>query len=205
VQGRRKSQQHVVAHRCGGREVRLARGGIREHDAFLGHEMRGPAGTGRGGVSMAGGREGQGARKENGMRGHRFISAMVYSDFAYVFRLSVFMRKVAGKHPFCVLIYMNSYIFHTYFILIILLSYLIFDFVCLTLSLADTHGIAKYARIYIQRYTHTRTHKNKKHKKRKRKKKDDVNDNQQTTVTHFGENKRLHLESSKQNYYIISF
>ena len=29
-----------------------------EHDAFLGHEMRGPAGTGRGGVSMAGGREG---------------------------------------------------------------------------------------------------------------------------------------------------
>jgi len=29
--------------------------------------------------------------------------------------------------------------------------------------------------------------------------------NQQTTVTHFGENKRLHLESSKQNYYIISF
>jgi len=29
--------------------------------------------------------------------------------------------------------------------------------------------------------------------------------NQQTTVTHLGENKRLHLESSKQNYYIISF
>jgi len=28
--------------------------------------------------------------------------------------------------------------------------------------------------------------------------------NQQTTVTHFGENRRLHLESSKQNYYIIS-
>jgi len=24
-------------------------------------------------------------------------------------------------------------------------------------------------------------------------------------LTHFGENKRLHLESSKQNYYIISF
>ena len=30
-------------------------------------------------------------------------------------------------------------------------------------------------------------------------------DNQQTTVAHFGENKRLHLESSKQTYYIISF
>ena len=34
----------------------------------LGHEMRGPAGTGRGGVSMAGGREGQGARKGNGVK-----------------------------------------------------------------------------------------------------------------------------------------
>jgi len=49
-------------------EARLARGGIREHDAFLGHEMRGPVGTERGGVSMAGGREGQGARKGNGVK-----------------------------------------------------------------------------------------------------------------------------------------
>ena len=48
--------------------------GIREHDAFLGHEMRGPTGTGRGGVSMAGGREGQSARKGNGVRGHRWPS-----------------------------------------------------------------------------------------------------------------------------------
>ena len=47
-------------------EARPARGGIRDYDAFLGHEMRGPARTGRGGVSMAGGREGQGARKGNG-------------------------------------------------------------------------------------------------------------------------------------------
>ena len=44
----------VVAHRRGGREARLARGGIREHEAFLGHDMRSPAGTGRGGISMAG-------------------------------------------------------------------------------------------------------------------------------------------------------
>jgi len=67
------------------------------------------------------------------------------------------MRKVAGEHPFCVLIYMNSYIFHICFILFILLSYLIFDFACLTLSSADTHGIAKYARTYI-RDTHTHAH-----------------------------------------------
>jgi len=74
MQGQSESRQHVVAHRRGGREVRLARGGIREHDTFLGHEMRGPARTGRGGVSMAGGREGQGVRKGNGVRGHRLPS-----------------------------------------------------------------------------------------------------------------------------------
>jgi len=36
--------------------------------------MSGLAGTGRGGVSMAGGREGQGARKGNGVKGHRLPS-----------------------------------------------------------------------------------------------------------------------------------
>jgi len=51
-------------------ERRSLLGVVREHDAFLGHEMRGPAATGRGGVSIAGGREGQGARKGNGVRGH---------------------------------------------------------------------------------------------------------------------------------------
>jgi len=74
VQGWSESRQCVIAHRRGGREVRLARGGNLEHDAFLGHEMRGPARTGRGGVSMAGGQEGQGARKGNGVRGHRLLS-----------------------------------------------------------------------------------------------------------------------------------
>jgi len=74
VQGQSESQQHVVSHRRGGREARLGPGGVREHDAFLGHEMRSPAGTGRGDVSMAGGWEGQGARKGNGVRGHRLPS-----------------------------------------------------------------------------------------------------------------------------------
>ena len=40
----------------------------------------------------------------------------VCSEFAYVFRLSISMRNVAGEHPFWVLIYMNSYIFRIYFI-----------------------------------------------------------------------------------------
>jgi len=63
VEGRSESRWHGIAHRRGGRKVQLARGGIREHDAFLGHEMRGPAGTGRGGVSMAG-EAGRPRRKE---------------------------------------------------------------------------------------------------------------------------------------------
>ena len=52
MQGWSESRQRVVAHRRSGREARRARGGIREHDAFLGHGMRGPAGTGRGGLGV---------------------------------------------------------------------------------------------------------------------------------------------------------
>ena len=69
-----------IAHRRGGREARLARGGIREHDAFLGHEMRGPAGTERGGVSMAGGQKGQSARKGEWVKRLRQIGAEMVSD-----------------------------------------------------------------------------------------------------------------------------
>jgi len=47
------------------------------------------------------------------------ITAMFCLNFAYVFWLSVLMRKVASEHPFCVLIYMNSSTFHIYFILFI--------------------------------------------------------------------------------------
>jgi len=75
VQRQNESRWRVIAHRRGGREARLARGGIREHDTFLGHEMRGPTGTERGGVSMAGGREGQGARKGNVVKRLRQIGA----------------------------------------------------------------------------------------------------------------------------------
>jgi len=74
MQGKSENRWRGIAHCCGGREARLARGGIREHDAFSDHEMRGTAGTGRGGVSMAGGPEGQGARKGNRVRGHRLPS-----------------------------------------------------------------------------------------------------------------------------------
>ena len=66
------------------------------------------------------------------------------------------MLKVAGEHPFCVLIYMNSYTFHICFILFILLSYLIFDFVCLTLSSSEHTQAHKYT--HTQTHTHTHTH-----------------------------------------------
>ena len=90
------------------------------------------------------------------------------------------MRKVAGEHPFCVLIYMNSYVFYICFILFIFLSHLIFDSVCLMLSSADTHGIAKYARTYIwDTHTHARTHTQKRverlRKKRKKSRKNQKN------------------------------
>ena len=55
MQGQSVRRWRGIAHCRGGREARLARGGIREHDAFLGHEMRGPAWTERGGFWMAGG------------------------------------------------------------------------------------------------------------------------------------------------------
>jgi len=75
VQTQSERRWRGIAHRRDGREARLARGQIREHDVFLGHEMRGPAGTERGGVSMAGGREGQSARKGNGLKRLRQIGA----------------------------------------------------------------------------------------------------------------------------------
>ena len=74
MQGRSEKRCRGIDRR-GGREAWLARSGIREHDTFLGHEMRGPAGTERGGVSMAGGREDQSARKGNGVKRFRQIGA----------------------------------------------------------------------------------------------------------------------------------
>ena len=79
------------------------------------------AGTGPGCVSMTGGREDQGARKGNGVRGHRLSSPPCFvQNLLKYLGFSVSMRKVADKHPFCVLIYMNTYIFHICFILFIL-------------------------------------------------------------------------------------
>ena len=60
---------------------------------FLGHEMRCRAGTGRGGVLMAGGRQDQGAGKGEGVKGRRLLSPpCLLLEFADVLLLCVSMN-----------------------------------------------------------------------------------------------------------------
>jgi len=92
VQGR-SGRLLVVARRRGGRETRLARSGIREHAAFLGHELKGPAGTGSGGVSMAGGWQDQSAGKGDGVRDHRSSSQPFFCLRMYFCILSFCLDK----------------------------------------------------------------------------------------------------------------
>jgi len=84
--------------------------------------------------------------------------------------------------------------------LFILLSYLIFDFVCLTLSL-PTHIELPNTHAHTYRDTHTHAHTKTKNTKTQKRK---MSRHLANTVTHLGENKRLHLQNSKQNYNIIS-
>jgi len=117
VQGRSESRQRAVAHRRGGREARLARCGIREHDAFLAHEMRGPVGTGRCGVSMAWGREGQDARKRNGARGHRLPSPPCFFQnllmyFGFLSRRERLLANIRSVYSYIInFTFLSSYVF----------------------------------------------------------------------------------------------
>ena len=77
MQGRSESRWCDIVHRRGGREARFAQGGIREHDAFLGHEMRAQQGLG---VVVSRWREGQSARKGNGVKRLRQIGAEMVED-----------------------------------------------------------------------------------------------------------------------------
>jgi len=97
LQGQSGCRQHVVAHNCSGREVRLARSGILEHEALSGHEMRSPAGTGRGGDPMAAGWQGQSAGKEEGGGDSGAVSCYhrhVFLRFTFLFLVS--MKEVAN-------------------------------------------------------------------------------------------------------------
>jgi len=123
VQGRGESRWRIIAHRRGGREARLTRGGIREHDAFLGHEMRGPAGTGRGGVSMAVGREDQGTRKRNGVRGHRLPSPPCFvwnllMYFGFLSRWEMLLANIYSVYSYTRVLIYFTFISFIYFIVI---------------------------------------------------------------------------------------
>ena len=82
----------------------------------MSHEMTGPAGTGRGDVSMAGGRQGQGTGKGNVVRGCR-LSSLCFLEFTYAFWLSFSINEVASRYLFSILIYTTSCMFHICFIL----------------------------------------------------------------------------------------
>ena len=95
--------------------------------------------------------------------------------FTYAFRLSASVSKVASKYPFCVLICMNSHIFHIHFILFIFLSntYLIFNFHMLDmpthmdLIAVTTRGKSGQIRIHI--HTKIKTQKEKEVGKKEKK------------------------------------
>jgi len=73
--------------------------------------MRDVAGTGRGGVSMAGGQLPARPRRKKGKRGEGqslAITAMLCSEFAYVFRLFFLDEGGCREYPFYAHIYMNS-------------------------------------------------------------------------------------------------
>jgi len=87
----------------GGREARLARDRNREYEAFSGHQMRSPAGTERGGVSMTDGRQGQGSLEQGRGKGWGAIACHDCCFFlgrTYVFLLCVPTKEVASACPF---------------------------------------------------------------------------------------------------------
>ena len=84
VQEQNGSRQHAVAHHRGGKEAQLARGEIWEYESFSGHKMRGPVGTGRGGVSMAGGLQYQCAWNGEGVRDCRLPSLPIFLPRIYL-------------------------------------------------------------------------------------------------------------------------
>jgi len=118
----------------GRKKTRLDRGGVWKHEAFFGHEMRGPAGTRRFHVSMSSGRQGQGAEKQERARGSLLPSSPSFfskSLFYFCF-VRVSMKEDASENLLYICIYVMIYLFHFitfYLILLIFLSkiYLMFD------------------------------------------------------------------------------
>ena len=115
MQGQSESRWRDIAHRRGGREARLARGGIREHDAMLGYGMKGPAGTGRGVISMAGGRKAK--AQGRGMGGGAITCHHHHGLFRICLSISVFCLNEKGcwrTSVLCTHIHKFLYISHLF-------------------------------------------------------------------------------------------
>lgn len=137
----------VLQRLSGGKEVRLARGGSWEQKVLSGHELRGPAGTGRGSVWWLVGSKMQGGGKGSGAAAydHRHVCL----EFTYLFVFSVTMCS------FYILIYKKNILlyFISYYFIFVSKLYLIFIY--LTFYHRQTHiGFISIA-IREDTYRHT--------------------------------------------------
>jgi len=151
VQGRSESRQHVIAHRRGGREARLAWSGIREHGASLGHEIRGPAGTGHVGVSMTSGQQAQGAGMGRGEEPSLAITAMFLCQYG---RLLANIRSVYSyTRIFIYFTFISIYLFscqtHVRYLNFHMLDIIIGRHTSILLLSQYWERVAKYAHTYI--------------------------------------------------------
>jgi len=88
------------------------------------------------------------------------ITAIFFLEFAYLFRLSVSIRKVASEYLFCVLTCINFYIFHMYFIFMYCLVKRIFNISFYMLAvIIGRHTWSGQICTHIHTKIHTQTHK----------------------------------------------
>jgi len=137
----------------------------------LGLWMRGPAGTGRGGVSMAGGREDQGARKGNGERGHRLPSPPCFVQnlpmyFGFPSRWERLLANIHSVYSYTWIVVCFTFIS---FIYCIVISHLWFCMLDIIIGRSYTWNCQIRTHIHSEIHTHTHTQKPKKEKKRKEK------------------------------------
>jgi hypothetical protein len=130
--------------------------------------MRGLADTGRGGVLIAGGRQGQGAGKGKRGEGTSLVITPVFCSIIYVFWLSVSLREVPSDYLCYILIRIISHIFHIYEVLFIFSSNHLHTQryhwpTHMDLIVVATRGKSGQIRIHIHTeiHTHTRTQKQK--------------------------------------------
>jgi len=137
--------------------------------------MRSPARTGRGGVSMTGGREGQGARKGKGEGPSLAISAMFCSEFLIYFGfLSRWERLLANIRSVYSYTWILIYFTFISFIYFIVISNILFCMLDVIIG-RHTWNCQIRTHIHTEIRTHTHTQKQKTQKKKGKKgKKEDV-------------------------------